>query len=165
MRLLLSIFVMLIFITSCGNNASYNNTPISKINKYGKYLSTQQYKFTTNVNPATFTFTQDVGAFLPPGPQIVLASSYVITNTTDLNNLLSYNLGGLTDYLKSINDLDTYTYFLFEDIQCPEYMEGFVENYANGTLTVGMNIFTLNESCPALSGVTSYSIYKALKAS
>lgn len=165
MRQILSIFVILILLQSCGNSSNNSSTPISKTNPNGIYVSTQQYIFTTNVNPATFAYTQDVEALLPTGSQIVLANSYVINNTTDLNNLVSYNLVGLTSYLTSINDLNAYSYFLIKDVSCPEYMEFFIENYENSTLTIGMNIFTQNIECPDIAGIPSYSIYKALKAS
>jgi hypothetical protein len=166
MRQIFSIFFVLIFLQSCGNNSNNSSTPISKTNPNGRYVSTQQYIFTTNVNPTTFKYAQDVLAELPLGSQIVLANSYVINNTSDLNNLISYNLVGLTSYLTSINDLNTYSYFLIEDVQCPEYTEYFVESYENSTLTIGMHIFILsNEPCPALVGLASYSVYKALKAS
>jgi hypothetical protein len=157
-KYLIPVFLVFCFLQSCGDSAT--RVPTSIKNPSGKYLSTQATTFTSNIDPATLTEAQGVSS------NFLQADQYVINNSNDLDNINQGVplTGPFAGQRVLIDDLDIYSYFFIKSRECPDYSEYAGYENGAGSLTIKLNLFTLdNVACPAVVGVNSYRVFKAKK--
>jgi hypothetical protein len=151
MRIALFLIAASILFQSCDSATADNR----------RFIESRSFSFTAAIDPSTLTQQQQI-VNIYSSATATRDSTYTISTSSELN---AFNATlGAGEQPVTLDNLDTYTYFLVQEPACPESYVYTGNSYNNGVLVITADFFFL-EDVACANEVTSwqYDIFRANK--
>ena len=134
--------------------------PVSNSNPAARFVATETFSFDAAVDPATLMLVPEKYISLYNSFHSMFDRSYVIANPQQLE---IFNQKVSANERISLDNFDTFTYFLLRAPGCPAFFEYAHNRYQGSALVITLNHFTVPDVACAAVMVQSYYVFRAKK--